>query len=42
MNVRELDHLVLTVQDVDATVAFYPRHLETEVVHFGAGRTALH
>ena len=42
MSVRELDHLVLTVQDLDATVAFYSPHLGMEVVRFGEGRTALH
>lgn len=36
-----LDHLVLTVRDVDATVAFYRDWLGMELVTFGAGRKAL-
>jgi catechol 2,3-dioxygenase-like lactoylglutathione lyase family enzyme/ketosteroid isomerase-like protein len=41
MNVRRLDHLVITVRDLEATRTFYTR-LGMEVVTFGAGRTALH
>ena len=40
MTIHHLDHLVLTVNDLDATSAFY-RQLGMEVVMFGAGRTAL-
>ena len=40
MRVRALDHLVLTVADIDATVAFY-RALGMQRVTFGEGRTAL-
>ena len=36
-----LDHLVLTVRDIDATVAFYCDVLGMEKETFGAGRTAL-
>lgn len=36
-----LDHLVLTIRDLDATVAFYRDWLGMRVVTFGAGRTAL-
>jgi len=36
-----LDHLVLTVRDMDATCDFYVRVLGMEVVTFGQGRTAL-
>jgi catechol 2,3-dioxygenase-like lactoylglutathione lyase family enzyme len=36
-----LDHLVLTVADVDAAVAFYTRVLGMRDVTFGAGRRAL-
>lgn len=39
--VDRLDHLVLTVRDVDATCAFYRRVLGMEVETFGRGRTAL-
>ena len=41
MRIDRLDHLVLTVADLDATVAFYTRVLGMEAVTFGAGRTAL-
>ncbi|GMX60433.1 VOC family protein [Paenibacillus elgii] len=41
MNVERLDHLVLTVADVEATCAFYSRVLGMEVVTFGEGRKAL-
>ena len=40
MRVRSLDHLVLTVANIDATVAFY-QALGMERVTFGDGRTAL-
>lgn len=36
-----LDHLVLTVADIEATCTFYRDVLGMEVVRFGAGRTAL-
>lgn len=36
-----LDHLVLTVRDIDATVAFYRGWLGMELVTFGGGRKAL-
>ena len=41
MRIDRLDHLVLTVADIDATVVFYTRVLGMEAVTFGAGRTAL-
>jgi catechol 2,3-dioxygenase-like lactoylglutathione lyase family enzyme len=41
MHVRSLDHLVLTVQNIDATCAFYATVLGMEVVSFGEGRKAL-
>jgi catechol 2,3-dioxygenase-like lactoylglutathione lyase family enzyme len=41
MRIDHLDHLVLTVADVDATVAFYTRVLGMEAVEFGGGRRAL-
>jgi catechol 2,3-dioxygenase-like lactoylglutathione lyase family enzyme len=37
-----LDHLVLTVRDVDATVAFYRDGLGMEARRFEGGRLALH
>jgi catechol 2,3-dioxygenase-like lactoylglutathione lyase family enzyme len=40
MRVAALDHLVLTVADLDATVAFYER-LGMERERFGDGRLAL-
>ena len=41
MNIERLDHLVLTVADIERSCAFYTRVLGMEVVHFGEGRTAL-
>jgi len=41
MRVSRLDHLVLTVESIDATVAFYTRVLGMKAITFGAGRTAL-
>ncbi|MEQ8397223.1 VOC family protein [Thalassobaculum sp.] len=39
--VNALDHLVLTVRDIDATIAFYRDWLGMEVVTFGNNRNAL-
>lgn len=39
---RRLDHLVLTVSDIEATSSFYGDVLGLEVRTFGDGRTALH
>jgi len=41
MNIDAIDHIVLTVADVEATCAFYARVLGMDVVTFGAGRRAL-
>lgn len=41
MRIDRLDHLVLTVADIDATVEFYTRVLGMEAVTFGTGRIAL-
>jgi catechol 2,3-dioxygenase-like lactoylglutathione lyase family enzyme len=41
MRVDHLDHLVLTVRDVDATCAFYAHALGMEPLTFGEGRKAL-
>jgi catechol 2,3-dioxygenase-like lactoylglutathione lyase family enzyme len=41
MKIDRLDHLVLTVRDIDATIAFYVRVLGMQPVSFGAGRHAL-
>src|SRR5258707_736726 len=41
MKIDRLDHLVLTVRDIDATIAFYVRVLGMDAVSFGAGRRAL-
>ena len=41
LTLASLDHLVLTVADLDATIAFYTRVLGMEVVTFGSGRKAL-
>jgi catechol 2,3-dioxygenase-like lactoylglutathione lyase family enzyme len=41
MKITRLDHLVLTVVDLEATVDFYTRALGMTVRAFGAGRLAL-
>ena len=41
MQIDYLDHLVLTVADVEATCAFYERVLGVEIVSFTEGRKAL-
>ena len=40
--IDRLDHLVLTVRDLEATSAFYRRALGMTRETFGAGRVALH
>ncbi len=42
MRIDRLDHLVLTVADVEATVAFYRDVLGMRPETFGDGRRALH
>ncbi len=39
--ISAIDHIVLTVRDIDATAAFYKRVLDIDTVTFGAGRRAL-
>ena len=41
MNIKCLDHLVLTVENIDATVEFYERVLGMKKEMFGEGRIAL-
>ena len=41
MNIDRIDHIVLTVRDIEATCAFYLRVLGMEVTTFGGGRKAL-
>ncbi len=41
MHVDRLDHLVLTVADLDRTAGFYTRALGMEAVTFDDGRRAL-
>jgi len=41
VRIDRLDHLVLTVADIDATVAFYEQVLGMRAVTFGDGRRAL-
>jgi catechol 2,3-dioxygenase-like lactoylglutathione lyase family enzyme len=41
VKVLRIDHVVLTVADVDRTLAFYERVLGMTAVSFGAGRRAL-
>jgi catechol 2,3-dioxygenase-like lactoylglutathione lyase family enzyme len=40
--IERLDHLVLTVADLDATLRFYCQGLGMRLEAFGAGRKALH
>ena len=41
MNVTNIDHIVLTVKDIDVTVEFYQSVLGMVVETFGEGRVAL-
>jgi catechol 2,3-dioxygenase-like lactoylglutathione lyase family enzyme len=41
MKIDSLDHLVLTVRDIDTTVSFYTTVLGMEAITFGDGRKAL-
>ncbi|HEX6973712.1 MAG TPA: VOC family protein [Vicinamibacterales bacterium] len=41
MKIDRIDHLVLTVADIDVTCEFYTRVLGMRAVTFGSGRTAL-
>lgn len=41
MQIDCLDHLVLTVSDIEATCGFYSKILGMEVITFGNGRKAL-
>lgn len=42
MKIDRVDHLVLTVHDLERTCEFYSRVFGMEVVTFGEGRKALH
>ena len=41
MNIKNIDHLVLTVRDIDASCAFYTTILGMQEVSFGQGRRAV-
>jgi catechol 2,3-dioxygenase-like lactoylglutathione lyase family enzyme len=41
MNIEQLDHLVLTVKDINKTTEFYNRVMGMEVITFGNNRKAL-
>lgn len=41
MRIDSMDHLVLTVADIDATCTFYERVLGMAIASFGEGRKAL-
>lgn len=41
IRLRSIDHLVLTVADIDVSCAFYEQVLGMEVITFGQGRKAL-
>jgi catechol 2,3-dioxygenase-like lactoylglutathione lyase family enzyme len=42
ISIRSIDHVVITVNDLDATLAFYNGILGMRVERFGEGRIALH
>ena len=42
IEVTSIDHLVLTVRDIDVSIAFYSRALGMQPRTFGDGRHALH
>ena len=39
--ITHIDHIVLTVRDIERAVAFYARVLKMEAITFGEGRRAL-
>jgi len=41
ISIERLDHLVLTVKDIEVTLDFYTRVLGMEKIDFGEGRKAL-
>ncbi|WP_318457671.1 VOC family protein [Photobacterium leiognathi] len=41
MNINRIDHLVLTVEDIDETVRFYTSVMGMKKIEFGQGRIAL-
>jgi catechol 2,3-dioxygenase-like lactoylglutathione lyase family enzyme len=41
IRISNIDHVVLTVADIDATIKFYERVLGIRAITFGAGRRAL-
>jgi len=41
VKVKRIDHLVLTVKNIDATIDFYTSVMGMEKIVFGEGRTAL-
>lgn len=41
MQIDSIDHLVLTVKDIDVSVSFYSQALGMKATPFGSGRTAL-
>jgi catechol 2,3-dioxygenase-like lactoylglutathione lyase family enzyme len=41
MEINNIDHLVITVQDLDGTIAFYTKVLGIKAVAFASGRKAL-
>ena len=40
--ITHIDHIVLTVRDVEASIAFYERVLKMQAITFAGGRRALH
>jgi len=41
MNIQSIDHLVVTVKDIDMSCNFYSKIMNMDIVEFGNGRKAL-
>lgn len=41
MNIQSIDHLVLTVKDIETSCNFYSKVMDMDIVDFGNGRKAL-
>ncbi|RUA32029.1 MAG: VOC family protein [Bacteroidetes bacterium] len=42
MNIKNIDHIVLTVNNIDESIEFYTEVLGMKLVTFGQGRKSLH
>lgn len=41
MNIQSIDHIVLTVKDIDMSCNFYSKIMNMDIIEFGKGRKAL-